>query len=183
VVMKGFRPGAARVIDLPDGSTTLKGLSAFRFFCISWLVFTGPVMAQPGELHSYARVLDDGSLEIRGHIVRLHGIHIPETERQCRGWSSPVRCADRGVLQLDFKIQGFVHCYTVGVFADGSLDGVCYVGRSSQKEGEDLAAWMVRNGWAMALPDAPFEYVALERIARQRGLGVWGIPVDSVRIR
>ena len=32
-----------------------------------------------------------------------------------------------------------------------------------------------------ALPDAPFEYQALERIARQQGVGVWGYPADVIR--
>lgn len=161
-----------------------------RFFSpkysLTWLcglLLSGFSHAQPEELHSYALVLDDGSLQIRGYVVRLHGIHIPQTERQCRSWIRPVQCGDRGVLQLDAKIQGFVHCYTLGVFDDGSIDGLCYVNRSAQREGEDLSAWMVKNGWAMALPGAPFEYVALERIATQRGLGLWGIPADSIRIR
>ena len=35
-------------------------------------------------------------------------------------------------------------------------------------------------GWAVALPDSPFEYQALEKIARTRSFGVWGMPVDRV---
>lgn len=45
----------------------------------------------------------------------------------------------------------------------------------------DLAAWMLEHGWAVALPAAPPEYRALERIARARGRGVWGYQVDEVR--
>ena len=36
---------------------------------------------------------------------------------------------------------------------------------------------------ALALPDAPFEYHALEKIARHRGLGVWGMPADRILFR
>ena len=46
---------------------------------------------------------------------------------------------------------------------------------------EDLSAYLLTRGWAVALPDAPFEYSALEKIARQQGIGVWGLAVDRVR--
>ena len=43
-----------------------------------------------------------------------------------------------------------------------------------------LAAYLIERGWAMALPGAPFEYHAIERIARSREVGVWGWPVDAI---
>jgi|GEM_PF-5569596 len=33
--------------------------------------------------------------------------------------------------------------------------------------------------YAAAAPDAPPEYVVLEKIARHRGVGVWGIPIGN----
>jgi hypothetical protein len=62
---------------------------------------------------------------------------------------------------------------------DGSLSAICYVDRTSFDPGEDLAAYLIQRGWALALPNAPFEYHALEKIASTRELGVWGFPVDS----
>ena len=44
--------------------------------------------------------------------------------------------------------------------------------------GEDLSAYLLSRGWAVALPDAPFEYAVLEKIARERHVGVWGFTVD-----
>ena len=58
--------------------------------------------------------------------------------------------------------------------------GWCRVKASSFSEGEDLSAYLLELGWAVALPDAPFEYQTLEKIARNRGVGVWGIPVDNI---
>ena len=49
--------------------------------------------------------------------------------------------------------------------------------------GEDLSAYLLEQGWAVALPDAPFEYQTLEKIARSRGFGVWGTPVDNIQRR
>ena len=43
-----------------------------------------------------------------------------------------------------------------------------------------MAAWLISEGWALALPDAPFEYVALERIAHAQQRGVWGFTVDRL---
>jgi endonuclease YncB( thermonuclease family) len=48
---------------------------------------------------------------------------------------------------------------------------------------EDLAAELLRQGWAVALQDAPFEYQALEKIARNRAIGVWGLAVERGKRR
>ena len=133
------------------------------------------------ELHSYALVQDDGSLKIKGKTVYLDGIYLPPTEHQCLSEMRPVRCAERAVLALEFRIQGFVHCFVRTVYEDGSRSATCYVDRSHFDEGEDLSAYLIRKGWAVALPDAPFEYQALERIAREQGAGVWGFPADVIR--
>lgn len=138
-----------------------------------------PVTAR--ELHSYAIVQDDASLLIKGRRVHLFGIYLPETTRHCRSNILPVRCGGRAVLALDFKVQGFVHCYPQSKNDDGSLNGICYVERSRFKEGVDLGAYLIERGWALALPDAPFEYHALERIARHNNRGVWGFTVDGFR--
>lgn len=135
------------------------------------------------NLSSYAFVQEDGSLRIEGRTVRLSGIYIPPTERQCRTFERPVRCAPRALLALDFKINGFVFCKDIGRYDDGSIEGVCYVDRTPFSDGEDLAAYLLENGWALALPGAPFAYQALEKIARYQNRGVWGFQVDSIRRR
>jgi hypothetical protein len=92
-----------------------------------------------------------------------------------------VRCDSRAVLALDFKVAGFLHCFPQSENRDGSLNAVCYVNRTSFDPGEDLAAYLLERGWALALPGAPFEYQALEKIALSRQVGVWGYQVDSIR--
>ncbi|MBK1700012.1 thermonuclease family protein [Thiococcus pfennigii] len=135
------------------------------------------------ELVGHAHVRDDGSLRIRERVVHLYGLYIPETSRQCREWIRPVRCAERAVLALDFIVRGFVHCAPQFERADGSLEAICHVDRTSFDPGTDLGAYLIEQGWALARPEAPFEYQALERIARARGRGVWGEPVDVIRDR
>ena len=128
------------------------------------------------DMNTYAFVQDDGSLRIQGETVRLYGIYIPPTDQTCQTFIRPVPCGTRASLALEFKIgANFVRCKDLGRFPDGSIQGYCTV------NGEDLSAWMLTQGWALARPDAPFEYEALEKIARSRRIGVWGIPVDRIR--
>ncbi len=135
------------------------------------------------ELHSYAAINQNGSLKIKGKIVHLYGIHIPDTNRTCRTDQNPPVCGSRAVVALDRKIDGFVRCEILARNEDRSLVGLCRVNSSSFDPGEDLSAYLLRQGWAVALPNAPFEYQTLEKIARSRGFGVWGIPVDNVQRR
>ncbi len=134
-----------------------------------------------GDLVGHALVRSDGSLLIRERVVHLHGIYIPRTNRQCREWIRPVRCDARAVLQLDALVRGFVHCEPRHERVHGQLEAVCHVDRTQFDSGIDLGAHLIENGWALARPDAPFEYHAMERIARERGLGVWGFTIDSIQ--
>jgi endonuclease YncB( thermonuclease family) len=143
-------------------------------FCFA-MFFAGVARA---EISSYAFVEEDATLKVSGEHIRLFGIYVPPTERTCYTFVRPPPCGSRGALALEFHIGvEFVHCEEKSRFADGSLSALCRV------RGEDLSAWLLQQGWAVALPDAPFEYAAVEKIARTRGLGVWGIPVDVIRRR
>jgi endonuclease YncB( thermonuclease family) len=113
-----------------------------------------PVATHAYEVSSYAIVNEDGTLQIKGKTVRLFGIYIPDTGRTCARNRLPPVCGSRASVALEFKIDGFVTC--------------------------KLLERNPEMGWAVALPDAPFEYQTLEKIARSRGFGVWGMPVDRV---
>ena len=132
------------------------------------------------ELNSWAQVNQDGTLRVSGKTVHLLGIYIPDTDRTCNTNKRPPVCGTRAALALDFKIDGFVRCDIRSRNDDGSVVGWCRVNASSFDEGEDLSAYLLERGWAVALPDASFEYQTLEKIARSRSVGVWGIPVDNV---
>ncbi|UCB56071.1 MAG: thermonuclease family protein [Thiotrichales bacterium] len=134
---------------------------------------------QAREISSYAFVNDDGTLRIKRKTIHLYGIHIPETGNHCRTNISPTICGSRASLALEFKIQGFVRCEIVEENNDGSLVGWCRVNASNFSEGTDLSAYLLERGWAVALPDGPVEYQALEKIAYRRGVGVWGFSVDG----
>jgi endonuclease YncB( thermonuclease family) len=127
-------------------------------------------------ISSFAFVHEDGSLTINGLRIHLYGIYIPPTERTCTTTIQPMPCGTRASLALEFKVSGdFVRCTERTQQADGSITANCSAGNA------DLSEWMLQRGWAVALPDAPFHYAALEKIARAKGIGIWGIPVDAVR--
>jgi endonuclease YncB( thermonuclease family) len=143
-------------------------------------MLVGTAMSQQtsaqSEISSFAFVRDDGSLEVGGNLIHLYGIYIPPTDQTCYTFIRPMPCGTRASLALDFRIKGeFVHCAEKARNADGSIIALCRAGN------EDLSEWMLQRGWAVALPDAPFQYAAMEKIARSKGIGIWGIPVDVIR--
>ena len=153
-------------------------------FVLALLIATFfPAPMSRAEIVSYAIVNSDGTLRVSNRTIRLHGIYIPHTDRNhCQTFVRPIRCGSRAALALDFKIGShFVHCKPVVKYRDRSISAVCYVDRTFHSDGEDLGAWLVEQGLALAAPGAPFEYVALERIARAQHRGVWGFIIDSIQ--
>lgn len=132
------------------------------------------------EISSYAAVNENGSLRISGKTVHLYGIYIPDTAQTCSRNRNPPICGSRAVLALELKIDGFVRCEIINRNDDGSVTGWCRVKASRFDDGEDLSAYLLQKGWAVALPDGPFEYHTLEKIARSRQFGVWGTTVDNI---
>lgn len=126
------------------------------------------------EFTSYAILRNDGSLLIRNKVVRLFGVYIPDPGQFCDARLRPVFCGNRAASALNLRIKGFVTCEEMGVYDDGSISAICW------KMGADLGAYLIRQGLALAGPDAPFEYQALERIAESNGLGIWGFRVDQI---
>lgn len=125
------------------------------------------------DIVSYAFVNDDATLRIRNKKVRLFGIYTPPTQRACQRAIRPPRCGSRAALALDFRIQGFVRCTPIERLKDGSVLANCRNGDIN------LSEYLLGQGWAVALPDAPFAYHAIERVARHRNLGVWGRSIDT----
>ena len=123
-----------------------------------------------------AFVGDDGVMRIAHRDVQLWGVVIPPTREQCLEYIRPPDCGPRATLALKEGISGFVGCRVVNRNVDGSVSAQCFTGYSSFNAGVDLAAYLLNRGWALAAPDAPPEYQALERIARHTGLGLWGLP-------
>jgi len=132
------------------------------------------------EIVGLAFVQDDATLLIHNHVVHLYGIYIPPAARDvCLNWNEPKRYCGPGAA-LDSWVNGFLHCYPQEKYDDGSLSAVCYANRTTFNPGDDLAAYLIQQGYALATPDAPSEYRAYESAAQSQGLGVWGVSVDTI---
>lgn len=131
---------------------------------------------------SRVQVQDDATLKISSRTIRLYGIYIPPTNRVCDSTFRPIRCGSRAAKALRFRIQKFVYCDQKSRNSDGSVNAVCLLSRRGRifEPKHDLAAYLLERGLALARPDAPFEYAALERIARAQGRGIWGFLVDAI---
>jgi endonuclease YncB( thermonuclease family) len=151
------------------------------FVLLSGLVAVVSAGAAAADLESYAVVREDASMIVRGRVIYLFGIYIPEDSQFCDGTIRPATCGTRAAVALDQKIQRFVRCRPILRYDDGTIAAQCWTNYTKFSPGEDLAAWLLRQGLAVATPDAPYEYHALERIAMANGRGVWGFQVDGFR--
>jgi endonuclease YncB( thermonuclease family) len=182
------RPGAsksaARVLVSPGRAGTSWAFTAWHrakwTFLALGLLF-GHGTAVGGDIVSYAIVQDDATLRVQGKTIRLFGVYPVDLRRFCDGTFRPRRCQTRAAVALASKIQGFVHCDPEVRYHDGTIGAFCSVsGDGVLDTPADLGAYLIREGWAVALPEAPFEYHTLEKIARVNGRGVWGFQADSI---
>ena len=159
----------------------LRWLSFAVVLALLALVSSVDARAATNEIIGAATVRADGTLRVGRHLIRLYGVYTPTTGKQCRTFLSPVYCGNRAAVALESRIQGFVFCQAVSRNGDGSLNAFCSASRTFYSNGEDLGAYLIARGLALAGPYAPFEYIAIERIAQAKQLGIWGFPADSIR--
>jgi endonuclease YncB( thermonuclease family) len=114
-------------------------------------------------------VIDGDTIEIHGQRVRLHGIDAMESRQLC--WNGKRRryaCGREAALTLDdFIGDSVIACESRGHDRYGRIVARCSV------RGEDLGAWMVESGHALAYRQYSRDYVKQEQGARKGKQGVW----------
>lgn len=132
--------------------------------------------AAHGDVVGRASVIDGDTIEIHGQRIRLHGIDAPESGQLCHSravyhataWDEPWLCGQQSALALDERIAGRpVACEEKDRDRYGRVVAVCRLGE------EDLNAWLVAEGWALAYRRYSMDYVDEEEAARAAGKGVW----------
>lgn len=132
------------------------------------LVLATSSRAAGTEIQGRASVTDGDTISIHGQSVRLYGIDAPESAQTCTRAGKPWRCGQQAANALDAKIGDRpVRCASAGTDRYGRMLGRCRLG------GEDLGAWMVRNGWALAFVRYSSDYVSEERAAERAHAGIW----------
>ena len=111
---------------------------------------------------------DGDSLIFNGRDLALFGIDAMEWNQICRDGNSDWACGDASASALREKIAGKrICCHQRGIDVYDRPEVVCFVGE------EDLNAWLVRHGWALALPVGRFNYAGEQAAAIEEGRGVW----------
>ena len=124
--------------------------------------------ASRGAVSGKARVVDGDTLEIGGVRIRLHGVDAPESRQTCIAAGRRWPCGERATRALAGRIAGrTVACEERDRDRYGRIVAVCRHG------GQDVNAWMVSQGLALAYRRYSRDYVAEEASARDARLGMW----------
>lgn len=115
----------------------------------AWADITGP-----------PRVIDGDTLDIGGNWMRLYGIDAPESRQTCIADGVTWSCGQHATAALIAFIGGVpVRCEEQGTDRYGRTIATCYV------QGENIEAWLVVNGWALAYRQYSLDYVGEEAVA------------------
>lgn len=155
--------------------TPKPGRTSFRRVAIAicWaialpFVSAAPLRAVAADLVGQASVVDGDTIEVHGVRIRLHGIDAPESGQVCFADGVQWRCGQQAALALDARIAGrTVSCSERDVDRYGRVVAVCSAG------GEDLNAWLVAEGWALAYRRYSLDYVDEEAAAAAARRGIW----------
>src|SRR6266404_3965095 len=140
----------------------LVGLSSLVMLSIA------PAAFAAADIIGQASVIDGDTIEIHGQRIRLFGIDAPEHDQLCEAAGGQYRCGQQAALALSDQIGSkSVDCVRRDVDQYGRVVAVCSAG------GEDLNAWMVRQGWALAYRHYSTAYVGDEDAAHLAGAGIW----------
>ena len=120
------------------------------------------------DLVGRARVIDGDTIEVASARIRLFGVDAPESAQRCLAGSSRWSCGEQATRALAGRIDGrSVACEERDRDRYGRVVAVCRHGA------QDVNAWLVREGWAMAYRRYSRDYVDEEAAARGAQRGLW----------
>lgn len=125
--------------------------------------------AARADVAGVATVRDADSLEIHGRQIRLYGVDAPEGRQLCERGRAAWRCGAEAARALAGRLgRRSVTCQERDRDRYGRTVAVCRLGD------DDLGAWLVREGWALAYRRYTSDYVDEEAAARTARRGIWG---------
>ncbi len=115
-----------------------------------------------------ASVIDGDTIEVHAQRIRLHGLDARESRQRCRRDGKPWQCGKDAANALADKIDRRpVTCEDLGRDRYERIIGRCTVA------GEDMGAWMVSEGLALAYRRYSLDYVDEEADAQAARRGLW----------
>ncbi|MBI2254754.1 MAG: thermonuclease family protein [Proteobacteria bacterium] len=125
--------------------------------------------ADPAIISGSPGITDGDTIRIGNERIRLHGIDAPESRQNCEtasGESYP--CGAQATKKLaEFIGNRDVDCEVKDTDRYQRAVAVCLV------DGENINAWMVKSGWAVAYRKYSMDYVADEDAAKDAKVGLW----------
>ncbi|QYU67944.1 thermonuclease family protein [Leptolyngbya sp. 15MV] len=119
-------------------------------------------------LTGHAVVTDGDTISLNGQRIRLEGVDAPEAAQRCEREGVPWPCGADATFALQLFLQGRVlRCTDNGRDRYQRILARCWVGE------QDLGAWLVREGWAVAYTEYSWRYLPEELAARWDGRGLW----------
>ena len=133
---------------------------------------TTPLVTESGPAASLligtASVIDGDTIRIGHDHIRLFGIDAPEHDQTCSIQGKPWECGTASTQALAQKLaHKTIECQTRGHDQYGRDIAKCRV------DGEDVGAWLVAKGWAIAYRYYSLDYVRQEQDASASKLGMW----------
>lgn len=145
-------------------------ISGMRQLLAAALVLSANTGLHAAEsLTGYGTAYDGDRIDIRGERVRLFGIDAPEHAQTCADASEKLYpCGRKAEAALQEKIAGKrITCAAAPSDDSFPTHAVCRLGD------EDLGAWLVEQGLAVADRSRPGGYVTQEDAARGAKRGMW----------
>lgn len=122
----------------------------------------------PNNIIGRAEAIDGDTIRVRDQRIQLFGIDAFHERQRCRDApGNRYRCGRRALRALARKIDGERIACRRKEQHRRRIVAVCWMGA------EDIGAWMVLNGWALAEPGRGGDYVIHERRAERRRAGAW----------
>jgi endonuclease YncB( thermonuclease family) len=133
------------------------------------IMLAGATAAHAADVTGSPRVVDGDTLVIGDTRIRLEGIDAPETDQVCldakgERWTCGITARNRLASHISARE---VSCTDKGHDRYGRTLAVC------SASGEDLNAWMVAGGLALAYVHYSHEYELQEAAARENRRGMW----------
>jgi endonuclease YncB( thermonuclease family) len=149
--------------------TTISILCLVAFGGLISMAMHAAATGSTGAIQGRAAVVDGDTLEVQGTRIRLFGIDAPESAQTCLEQSGKTyRCGQRAAFALADKVGArVVSCQPTGKDRYDRVVARCSVA------GEDLQAWMVRNGHALAFRRYSKAYRPYEAEAKAAKAGMW----------
>ncbi len=154
---------------------------AFLFFIICGIFFIltyhDVKSSEISSVSGYAKIIDGDTIKINSKKIRLHGIDAPEKKQTCKkpyliigifSYTKSYSCGQVSTDKLIKKINNqIIKCKIKNVDRYNRLIGECY------KRNENLNAWLVSNGYAVAYRKYSKKYIPDEKNAKNNNLGIW----------